>query len=174
MKKKKNHRYVVGSVVIFGAMAALVTTGMQSNTLRAVPVDELRKADNTSQSFVKQRLRVVGHITAQPVRKTPTRTESGIVDVSHFSVEEKGKTLQVTFRDALPDTFRAGGPVQVDGTYIAPGVMRADHVLTKCPSKYEGAKEDYSQDGAAPKSALKAGATQKNKAAKTAVLPNAA
>ncbi|HEX8833634.1 MAG TPA: cytochrome c maturation protein CcmE, partial [Abditibacteriaceae bacterium] len=42
--------------------------------------------------------------------------------------------------DALPDTFRAGGPVQVDGTYAAPGSIEAEHVLTKCPSKYEEAK----------------------------------
>jgi cytochrome c-type biogenesis protein CcmE len=36
--------------------------------------------------------------------------------------------------------------------YTAPGVMRADHVLTKCPSKYEEVK--------APKSSVKAASYQ--------------
>ena len=173
MQKPRNKRYLFGPVIIVGALASLVATGMKSNTLRAVPVDELRRADATNASFVKQRLRVVGFISAGPVHKTPVQSAGGTVEVARFNIEEKGKILQVEYRDALPDTFRAGGPVQVDGIYIAPGVMKADNVLTKCPSKYEGAKdgkgEGYQTDG------YQEGAPQKPKAqtAALAMLPNA-
>ncbi len=141
IQKPRNKRFLIGPIIIVGALVSLVATGMKSNTLRAVPVDQLRAADATSASFVSQRLRVVGRITNQPVRKTDLQTANGTVQLAQFSIEEKGKTLQVEYKDALPDTFRAGGPVQVDGVYTAPGVMQADHVLTKCPSKYEGAKD---------------------------------
>ena len=158
INKSRNKRFLIGPIIIVGALVSLVATGMKSNTLRAIPVNELRAADATKTSFVSQRLRVVGRITSQPVRKTDLRTNEGTVQLARFSIEEKGQTLQVEYKDALPDTFRAGGPVQVDGVYSAPGVMQADHVLTKCPSKYEGAKDekgDAYQKSAPPKAAIK-------------------
>jgi cytochrome c-type biogenesis protein CcmE len=141
-RKSHNKRFVVGTLIIIVALVSLVASSMRYNTLRAVPVQELRAADKTSQSFVGQRLRVVGHIGQEPVRKVPLQTPDGLINIAHFQVKDEAgsQTIAVEYRDALPDTFRAGGPVQVDGLYAAPGVMRADHVLTKCPSKYEAAK----------------------------------
>jgi cytochrome c-type biogenesis protein CcmE len=141
-RKSQQKRFVIGTLVIIAALVSLVASSMRSNTLRAVPVHELRAADKTSHSFVGQRLRVVGHIGHEPVRKVPLQTPGGLINIAHFLVKDEagGQTIDVEYRDALPDTFRAGGPVQVDGLYTAPGVMRADHVLTKCPSKYEEAK----------------------------------
>lgn len=155
MKKSRSKRFVLGPLVIVAALVSLVATGMKSNTLRAVPVNELREADVTKNSFVSQRLRVVGRITDVPVVKTPIQSDGATVQLARFSIEEKGQTLQVEYRDALPDTFRAGGPVQVDGVYTAPGVMQADHVLTKCPSKYESGKGG-GYEKSAPKPAVKA------------------
>lgn len=143
---------VVGSLVIAAALTILVITSMRSNTFRSVPVSQLRAADASPRPFVGQRLRVVGFVAADPVRKEPMQTPNGVVDVNHFKVEERGATLAVEYRDALPDLFKPGGPVQVDGVYEAPGVMKADHVLTKCPSKYESDKK-YS----APKTAQATG-----------------
>lgn len=155
---KRNSRLAIGTLVVVGAFGALVASSIGSNTLRAVPVSELRAADNTPQTFVGQRLRVVGFVGQSPVRKSPRETAAGLVSVSHFGVSEKGATLAVEYADALPDTFRAGGPVQVDGVYAAPGVVRADHVLTKCPSKYDvnADQEAKSRGKAAPVAAKSA------------------
>ena len=120
-----------------GALGYLVTSSLQSGTLQSVPVAKLRAADSAPQSFVGKRLRMVGFVGPQKVVKTPSQTAEGVVNVHQFSVVEGKSTVAVSYTDALPDTFRAGGPVQVDGIYTAPGVMKADHVLTKCPSKYE-------------------------------------
>jgi cytochrome c-type biogenesis protein CcmE len=147
-QKSHSKRFVIGTLIIIAAMVSLVASSMRSNTLRAVPVDQLRAADKTPRSFVGQRLRVVGYIGHEAVRKVPLQTPDGLINIAHFLVREKDQTIAVEYRDALPDTFRAGGPVQVDGLYAAPGVMRADHVLTKCPSKYEEVK--------APKASAKA------------------
>lgn len=160
--KKKKIRYIVGPIIIASAMLALITIGTKSNTLRAVPVAELRVADSTAKSMVSQRLRVVGFVGKNPVRKTELQTPDGMVNVAHFQIVEKGQVLNIEYRDALPDTFRAGGPVQVDGVYVAAGRMEAEHVLTKCPSKYQqgdGEKGDKNSDGKsgeyAPKAAVK-------------------
>lgn len=144
-------RYFLGSVAIMGALGFLVTSSLKSNTLKSVPVAELRAADTAPQNFVGQRLRMVGFVGPQKVVKTPQQSPHGVVNVHKFSVIEGKSAVMVSYTDALPDTFRAGGPVQVDGVYTAPGVMKADHVLTKCPSKYES-------EGAGAKTASKEGA----------------
>jgi cytochrome c-type biogenesis protein CcmE len=130
-------RYFVGSLLIAGALGFLVTSSLRSGTLKSIPVAQLRAADQKPENFVGQRLRMVGFVGPQKVIKVPRQTEQGVVSEHNFSVIEGKSTVKVTYTDALPDTFRAGGPVQVDGVYVSPGVMKADHVLTKCPSKYE-------------------------------------
>ncbi|HVF09509.1 MAG TPA: cytochrome c maturation protein CcmE [Abditibacteriaceae bacterium] len=139
-----NHRLVVGTAIIGVAFASLIVGSMRSTTLNSLPVAKLRAADKTPHSYVGQRLRVVGFVGKAPVRKVPEQTSAGVVNINHFAVVERNSTLAVEYRDALPDTFRSGGPVQVDGVYAAPGRMRADRVLTKCPSKYE-AGESYEE-----------------------------
>ena len=160
MKTPLRNRYVIGSLVIAAALMWLVTSSMKTNTLRAVPVTQLLAADATPRSFVGQRLRVMGFVGHEPVRRTPQRTPHGLVNVAQFRVAATGaadagakanQTLLVEYRDALPDSFRAGGPVQVDGVYSASGVMRADHVFTKCPSKYDEAGKPGAAKGAAAK-----------------------
>lgn len=137
---KKNKPYWAGTLVIVGAIGLLLATSMKSSALRAVPVSELCAQDNTPASFVGRTVRAVGWVSRDKVRSQPVESPAGTVLVSHFFVvdnEHPGRKMAVSFRDALPDTFRAGSPVQVDGLYKAPGEMEAERVLTKCPSKYE-------------------------------------
>ena len=48
------------------------------------------------------------------------------------------QTIQVTYRGALPDTFRPGAEVIVEGgaRQSADGSFMAHTLMTKCPSKY--------------------------------------
>ena len=131
------NKFVVGTAVIIGAFALLVSSSMKSSALRAIPVSDLCRADNTPTSYVGQRIRIVGWVDAAPVKKETVKTDNGMSVVHHFAVIDKDRKVQVQYQDALPDTFRAGAPVQVDGVYAAAGKMNAEHVLTKCPSKYE-------------------------------------
>ena len=137
-------KMLVGGALALGAFGALMVSGTQSGTMQAVPVSKLRQNDSTASSYVGQRLRAVGFVTHDPVRKTPRKTPNGTVSVHRFSVDDKGAVCEVEFADALPETFRLGSPVQVDGEYVAPGKIRADRVLTKCPSKYDA--EAQAQD----------------------------
>lgn len=170
MKKSRNPRFIVGPILIVGALGLLVVKGMQSSTLPIMPVSQLRAGDNSSQSQVGRRLRVAGFVSKEPVRKTPVQTPHGQVQVNHFSIEEHGKILAVEYRDALPDTFQPGGPVQVDGEYFAPGKIRADHVYTKCPSKYEGGEKGMkAEKGESYKSQP---AAKENREARSPVTPS--
>jgi cytochrome c-type biogenesis protein CcmE len=48
-----------------------------------------------------------------------------------------GQTIPVVYRGSVPDAFKAGREIVLDGT-AAGGVFRAkdDSLVTKCPSKY--------------------------------------
>lgn len=136
------------TVIIVGIFVALVTSSMRSNTLLAVPVSQLRAQDAV---YIGQRLRVAGFVDGQPATMTTVQTADGMVSMHHFVVVDGKARVAVDYRDVLPDTFRPGGPVQVDGVYSSAGVMEADHVLTKCPSKYQS-EQVYRQHQAAAKS----------------------
>jgi cytochrome c-type biogenesis protein CcmE len=139
MKQSNNKkRFAVGTLVVLAAFAFLIASGMKSNTLQAMPVGALRRADATSTSHVGQRLRVRGFVSYKPLRRVVDKdATNGAGSTQYFEIVDKTRTLSVEYRDALPETFKPGSPVQVDGLYYAPGKFRADHVLTKCPSKYQ-------------------------------------
>jgi cytochrome c-type biogenesis protein CcmE len=131
-------RFAVGTLVVLAAFAFLIASGMKSNTLQAMPVSALRSADATSTSHIGQRLRVRGFVSPKPLQRVVDKeAPNGAGSTQYFEIVDKTQRLSVEYRDALPETFKPGSPVQVDGVYYAEGKFRADHVLTKCPSKYQ-------------------------------------
>ena len=149
MKPARDKRFIFGPLILLGAFAFLLAGGMKSSTLRAIPVGELRASRASSQSHIGQRVRVVGFVGKEPVRRVVEKStpgSGGAGSTQYFSVHDKNKIIAVEYRDMLPDTFKPGSPVQVDGVYYADGKLRADKVLTKCPSKYQ-AEEVKNADG---------------------------
>ena len=143
-------RYLFGSLALVGALGFLVVSSLQGAALQSVPVGTLRAPAHEAK-YVGKRLRMVGFVGADKITKAPQQTDNGVVSVQKFVVFDGKSQVMVSYSDALPDTFRAGGPVQVDGIYTSPGQMSADHVLTKCPSKYqaEEASKQLKQQGKA-------------------------
>jgi cytochrome c-type biogenesis protein CcmE len=137
MKKAFPIRFVLGPIVVFTAVGWLVTSSMKASTLRVVPVEEVL---SKPQQFSGQRLRVAGFVAHTPLKTVTEQTAAGTASVTHFLVDDGKKTnkpaMLVEFRDALPDTFHKGGPIQVDGV-VEGDRIKAEHVYTKCPSKYE-------------------------------------
>lgn len=160
--KSGSFRYIAGIAVILIAFGLLIMGSMRSNTLRAMPVDQLLSQEG--QSMVGQRLRIAGYVGNAPVRRVKLETPQGTLEVKHFNVVYHGKIVAVTYQDALPDTFKAAMPVQVEGLYTAEGEMKADQVLTKCPSKYQAEQAEEAMKG---REELKSGALDPVKEKKT-------
>jgi len=57
-----------------------------------------------------------------------------------FTLESNGKQLLVELTGLVPDTFRDGSDTVAIGELAGDGVFRAREVMSKCPSRYEGAK----------------------------------
>lgn len=58
-----------------------------------------------------------------------------------FNVQNNGRIVQARYTGIVPDTFKNGAEVVLDGRLTADGFhVDKDGVMAKCPSKYEEAK----------------------------------
>ena len=54
-----------------------------------------------------------------------------------FVVEDLGKEVKVTYVGLVPDTFKDGSEVVVEGRGRADDLFEADSLMAKCASKYQ-------------------------------------
>ena len=71
------------------------------------------------------------------VNGTIVRDASG-VDFRMEDLTGRTATVRVEYAGQMPATFGAGVQVVVSGRYVAGGLITADQLETKCPSKYQG------------------------------------
>ncbi|MEW6141748.1 MAG: cytochrome c maturation protein CcmE [Chloroflexota bacterium] len=127
MKQKK---FLIGGIIIFLAIGYLAYTGFQSSATYYYTINELLAQKNTIQS---SNVRVTGQVASDSVE-----TETATLTMK-FTITDGPSSLPVVYKGAVPDTFKAGIDVVVEGRLEKDGVFRASTILTKCPSKYEPA-----------------------------------
>ncbi len=82
-------------------------------------------------SVYGEQIRVAGEVVAESVNwDTQNITLS-------FTLADGGATLPVTYQGVVPDTFKEGTELVVEGKSDQQGVFHATKLITKCPSKYE-------------------------------------
>ena len=82
------------------------------------------------------------------IHETNHRTENS-EPISHR--EDRGQRTEHSgqyYGRPTPDVFKEGGEVVVTGVFDKAGVLQADEVTAKCPSKYEG--KEQSEFGDSP------------------------
>lgn len=120
------------AIVIVGAAALLVlwvALGFEGNELPYVTIEELREM---VPSRPNKRFRLGGGVQAGSV----VRGEKDPLALT-FALEQGDETLPVNYHKIVPDMFKEGGEVIVEG-YYADGIFEADNLMTKCASRYEG------------------------------------
>lgn len=101
-----------------------------------VLLDTSQLADSPDQ-YQKQNLRVRGFVKVGSLIREGNR--------ARFQLEYKNKTVPVDYDGStiLPDAFKEGASVRVDGRWQN-GKLMANHVEAKCASKYQA---EYHKDG---------------------------
>jgi cytochrome c-type biogenesis protein CcmE len=132
--KKKQRKFLVGFGVVIAAIGYLIYTGFSESTMYYLTVSEL----HASPVYAKN-MRLNGHVVTGSIEKG----EVGTMRV-RFMAEEGGKETRVVYTGVIPDTFKDGSEIVVEGTYAPDGTFTAHTLLAKCPSKYESeGYEDY-------------------------------
>ncbi len=100
-------------------------------------------SDLTSGKYDDKNVKVGGRVLDGTIK----RDESGV----KFAVSDltgKPDTVFVSYDGQMPNTFEAGADVVIVGQYAsADGVITADQLQTKCPSKYKGQASPVAQPG---------------------------
>ena len=133
-------KFIVAGLLIIGAVSYLMFSGINDNMVYYYTLSELleKKADLAGVG-----VRIHGHVSSGTIR---IDREQSQVD---FLVMEKKTThtLPVTYQGIIPDTFKDGAEVVVEGTYQADrNHFQATVLMAKCPSKYEEAQSASSDN----------------------------
>jgi cytochrome c-type biogenesis protein CcmE len=139
-----NPRFLIGGLLVAGAIGFLMYTGIRESSAYYLTLDEFLPR---RESFAGTAVRIAGRVRPGTVAYDPRtlRLDFGLGDPARG---DAGDLLAVSHVGIKPDMFGDGRDVIVEGRY-ASGVLRADKVLTSCPSKYEP-DPDRDGDGRGP------------------------
>jgi cytochrome c-type biogenesis protein CcmE len=133
--KRKQIKFVVGSVIIVVSLAFLAYTGFRDNKAYYQNVSELFASKDVAYD---RHLRIEGDVVAGSIDKGNPKETKFVI--SHTDPTTKVvQTLPVKYvgTDPLPDTFRDYAQAVVEGQYHRDGVFVANSMTAKCASKYE-------------------------------------
>ena len=126
-RKRRRLTIVLLGALLLGTAAALVLTAFEDNIVFFhSPTDIATKSDLQAD----RRLRVGGLVKQGSVQK-----EADGVTMA-FVITDTAHDVRVTYKGILPDLFREGQGVVVDGRLGPDGTFRADEVLAKHDENY--------------------------------------
>ncbi len=128
-------RYWIGALLVVAALAYLAISGADRNT---VPYMTISEVISDPQKASTQGVRMAGNVAP------------GSIDVRQarevwFTMIGEGQSLSVCYLGVVPDTFKEGADVIVEGSLASDGHFEANTLLAKCPSKYE-AEDAHPED----------------------------
>jgi cytochrome c-type biogenesis protein CcmE len=136
VNKKSRTRLLIatGVIVVVFVIGVVFLVQKQGAYYRQV-------ADLTTGQYDGKNVKVGGTVMAGTIN----RDASGV----HFTIQDltgKADTVKVTYNGQMPNTFEDGVDVVIVGKYAAAGgVVSADQLQTKCPSKYKGSASPAAQ-----------------------------
>lgn len=137
MGRARIGRLAIAILVVGSAVAYLVYAGTRANLTYYYEVDELLAAEPTDEE-----IRISGDVVEGSVERLAGERTIG------FAIRGTGSASQVpiVYSGTVPDIFRPGIQVVVEGRMGSDGTFRAETLLAKCPSKYQAAGDLDSPD----------------------------
>ena len=128
MKKKIKYKPIVISAVILMVIGYLIYTGLRDTMVFYLTVSEVMAK---SPEDLTETQKVGGIVNAGSVQWEPKTLRLS------FRLEDEQANLVVNYSGVVPDSFKPGSEVIVEGTYRGDGSFWATTIMPKCASKYE-------------------------------------
>jgi len=154
----KINKFVIGGLLILGAVVFLIWNAASSTSEFFMTVDEL---NSKSSDVVDKNLRVSGAVIGDTIQYDPQsltltfevahvpadgpeiETEGGLAEALHQAVIDPSRArMTVVYVGVKPDLLRHEAQAIVTGHLGADGIFYADELLLKCPTRYEEAVPD--------------------------------
>ncbi len=126
LKKKK---FLIGGLIVIVAIVYLGYMGFQSSATYYYEVGELLVQGS---SVYDETVRVNGQVVPGSVE------QQGDGFGLRFTIADIDgeESLTVVYQGVVPDTFKVGNNVVVEGHLNSSGTFQGDTLMPKCPSKY--------------------------------------
>ncbi len=127
LPKSRKGKLIVGAVLIFCVFGYLLYAGIRDTQIYyATPSEVLTMQKDQYGEGIRMGGVAVGNSVEWDAKNL----------VLKFEVADDKSSVPVVYRGVVPDTFKTGSEVVVEGTY-AEGVFNATVLMPKCASKYE-------------------------------------
>lgn len=131
-------KIVIGTVIIIAALVYLVVGGFKDSAVYYMTVKELYASEEKP---FGQGVRISGYAVPESINWNAEEIKLS------FALAEENDTLQVVYNGIMPDQLADAQQVVVEGTLENNGVLTANKILLKCPSKYEVEGEEKTNRG---------------------------
>ena len=125
MLKKK--RFLIGGIIVFLALGYLGYTGFEGSATYYYTVGELIEQGN---SIYGENVRLNGLVAPGSIEQESSNF------IMRFTIINGEASLPVVYQGVVPDAFRVGNEVVVEGYLDSDSTFQANTILAKCPSKY--------------------------------------
>ena len=128
-RKRLPVSFIIAGVAILGAVLYLVFANTQANAVYYMTVSELKHCT----ACATQSVRVAGVVQSGSIVRDDQNQRMS------FTINDGAHVLAVSYSGVVPDIFRPGIQVVVEGRYTGQGPFQAQTLLAKCPSKFQSA-----------------------------------
>jgi cytochrome c-type biogenesis protein CcmE len=151
----KLNKFVIGGLLILGAVALLIWNATTSTQEFFLTVDELntRAADVVDKNvrvsgavigdtiqYDAATLTLIFEVAHVPADQSQLEDEGGLAEALHQAVTDPSRArMTIEYVGVKPDLLRHEAQAIVTGQLGADGVFHAEELLLKCPTRYEEA-----------------------------------
>jgi cytochrome c-type biogenesis protein CcmE len=120
-------KVLIAAALVLAAVGYLASAGVKTGWAYYLTVDQF----SAQTRYHNQRVKLCGTVAAEGLD-----VHRGLL-TANFRIAGQGASIPVVYHGAIPDMFRQGAEVVVEGKLNDAGVFVADNLLTKCASKYD-------------------------------------
>ncbi len=124
---KPKFKPILISLVVVSVISYLIYTGIRDTMTYFLTVSEVLAQPSENQD---QTLRVGGNVSPGSVQWDPKNLRL------LFTIQDEKASIAVDYEGVVPDSFKPGGEIIVEGTYTGDGKFKATTIMPKCASKY--------------------------------------
>lgn len=124
----KNKKVTVGVFIVIIVVGYLLYSGFKGSMVYYYNVGEIM---GQKDSLLNKGIRMSGKVLEGSINYDSRSLQLD------FIVSEEGAQIPVRYQGVVPDSFKEGQEVILEGKLRSTGVFEATDILTRCPSKYD-------------------------------------
>ena len=127
-------KFGLGILIVSSCVVLLVVSGFQDTSMYYFTVTELEAREA---EFVGKKIKLAGKVVPGSIRRDDSSLDLSFKIWEPVAEGGGSSHRPIYYKGIVPDTFRDESDVVLEGSTAQDGVFHAEHLLAKCPSKYE-------------------------------------